>query len=121
MSFSSVQRTRACAHVADFYRSSHEDMTQYILFIQGNAKTKSTPEEWDQFFTAARQSGLFEGGSAIGKRVVVGDTLTAKSTDHITGYMRFDAEDRQKLLDLLKRHPVVIHGGSVVLCEMPKS
>ena len=35
--------------------------------------------------------------------------------------MRFDAEDRAKLLELLKQHPVVLHGGSVELCEMPKS
>ena len=96
-------------------------MTQYILLIQGNEKTKPTTQEWDQFFTAARQSGLFAGGSAVGQRVVLGDTQSAKSIDHIVGYMRFDAEDKQKLLDLLKLHPVVIHGGSVELCEMPKS
>jgi D-arabinose 1-dehydrogenase-like Zn-dependent alcohol dehydrogenase len=96
-------------------------MTQYILLIQGNAKSKSTTEDWDQFFTAARQSGSFEGGSAIGKRAVLGDTQSAKSSEHIVGYMRFDSEDKQKLLDLLKRHPVVMHGGSVELREMPKS
>jgi hypothetical protein len=96
-------------------------MTQYILLIQGNAKSESTAEEWDQFFAAAQESGLFRGGSAIGDRVVVGDTQTAKSSEHITGYMRFDSDDKQKVLDLLKRHPVVLHGGSVELCELPKS
>jgi hypothetical protein len=96
-------------------------MTQYILLIHGNEKTTPIPEEWDQFFTAARESGLFAGGSAVGKRIVLGDTQTAKSSDHIVGYMRFDAEDQQKLLDLLKRHPVVMHGGSVELCELPES
>ncbi len=96
-------------------------MTQYILLIQGNAKTKPSAEEWNQFFTAARQSGLFEGGSAMGKRAVLGDAQSAKSSDHIVGYMRFDAEDKQELLNLLKQHPVVMHGGSVELCELPKS
>ena len=96
-------------------------MTQYILLIQGNAKSKYTAEEWDEFFTAARQSGFFKGGSAIGKRTVLGDTQSAKSSEHIVGYMRFDSEDKQKLLDLLKRHPVVMRGGAVELCEMPKS
>ncbi|MEK6260767.1 MAG: hypothetical protein AABP62_19380 [Planctomycetota bacterium] len=96
-------------------------MTQYILLIHDNVKTEATAAEWNQFLAAARQSGLFEGGSAMGKRVVLGDTQSAKSSDHIVGYMRFDAEDKQQLLDLLKRHPVVMHGGSVELCEMPKS
>lgn len=96
-------------------------MTQYILLIQNNVTTDSTPEEWEIFFTAARQSGLFEGGSEIGKREIIGDTESAKPTDHIVGYMRFDSDDKQKVLDLLEKHPVVIHGGSVELCEMPKS
>lgn len=96
-------------------------MTQYILLIHGNAKTKSSSAEWDQFFAAARQSGMFEGGSAMGQRVVLGDTQSAKASDHIVGYMRFDADDKQKLLGLLERHPVVKHGGSVELCELPKS
>lgn len=96
-------------------------MTQYILLIQGNRKSVSTSEEWEIFFTAAKQSGLFEGGSEIGEREIIGDTESAKPTDHIVGYMRFDSDDKQKILNLLERHPVVIHGGSVELCEMPKS
>jgi hypothetical protein len=96
-------------------------MTQYILFIHGNTKTNPTPREWDQFFAAAHQSGLFKGGSEIGKRIILGDTQTAHPSQHIVGYMRFDADNKQKLLDLLQQHPVVIHGGSVELCEMPKS
>jgi hypothetical protein len=35
--------------------------------------------------------------------------------------MRFDSEDKQKIIDLLASHPVVVHGGSVELCEMPES
>ncbi|MFZ4683819.1 MAG: hypothetical protein ACOYMS_15040 [Terrimicrobiaceae bacterium] len=96
-------------------------MTQYILLIQGNVKSTPTAEEWEQFITAAQASGLFRGGSEIGERIVVGDAPSAQSTEHITGYMRFDSDDRQKVLDLLQSHPVVLHGGSVELCEMPKS
>lgn len=96
-------------------------MTQYILLIQGNTKSDAAPEEWNSFFIAARESGLFKGGSAIGDKTIIGDTQTAKPSDHITGYMRFDSDDKQKIVDLLQDHPVVIHGGSVELCEMPKS
>ena len=96
-------------------------MTQYLLLIQNNTQTEPTSDEWDRFFAAAKASGLFRGGSALGARSVVGDTESAQSTQHIGGFMRFDAEDRAKLLELLKQHPVVLHGGSVELCEMPKS
>lgn len=52
---------------------------------------------------------------------VVGDSQTEQSTGHIVGFMRFDSDDKQAVLDLLKLHPVVVHDGSVELCEMPKS
>ena len=95
-------------------------MTQYLLLIQNNAKSKTAPAEWDRFFAAAKASGMFAGGSALGERVVVGDIRSAQSTKHIGGFMRFDSDDKAKLLELLKQHPVVIHGGSVELCEMPR-
>ena len=96
-------------------------MTQYILLVQGNLQSNSTPEEWDVFFTAAQESGLFRGGSEIGSRTVLGNTASAQPTDHIVAYMRFDSDDKQQILDLLEKHPVIIHGGSAELCEMPES
>lgn len=96
-------------------------MTQYILLIESNAKTTTTREEWDEFFKLAKESGLFRGGSAMGKREVVGDADSAHSTDFIGGYMNFDSDDKQKILDLLQKHPVAMHGGSLHLCEMPKT
>lgn len=96
-------------------------MTQYLLLIHGNAKSNPTAEEWSAFFTVAQESGLFQGGSEIGERVAVGDTDSMKSTEHLVGYMRFDSASREDVLELLKRHPVVLHGGAVELCEMPSS
>lgn len=96
-------------------------MAQYLLLIQNNATSATSPAEWEAFFTAARASGMFEGGSALGAREIVGDPQTAKATGHIGGFMRFDADDKARLLALLQRHPVVLHGGSVELCEMPRT
>ena len=96
-------------------------MTQYILLIQNNEKSQSSPEEWDTFFSLAREGGLFRGGSAIGKREIIGDAATAKSSDFIGGYMTFESEEKNLILDLLQKHPVVIHGGSVELCELLKT
>jgi hypothetical protein len=96
-------------------------MKQYLLLIQGNELTATTAEEWERFFVAAKASGMFQGGSEVGQREVVGDTSSALSSAHIKGYMRFDSADKPKLLELLQKHPVVLHGGSVELCELPKS
>jgi hypothetical protein len=96
-------------------------MAQYIVLIQNNARSEIASGDWRDFFAAAQQSGLFKGGSAIANRIVVGNAALAKSTDHIVGYMRFDSDDQQPILDPLKQHPVVVHGGSVELCQMPES
>ena len=96
-------------------------MIQYLLLIQNNAKSPIDPAEWDRFFAAAKASGMFKGGSALGERILIGDTRSAQSTRHVGGFMRFDADDKAALLELLQQHPVVLHGGSVELCEMPKT
>jgi hypothetical protein len=96
-------------------------MRQYILLIQGNLKSPPTASEWDEFFAAAQASGLFKGGSEIGTKIVVGNASSAQPTDHIVAYMRFDSDDKQQLLNLLNKHPVIVHGGCAELCEMPES
>ena len=96
-------------------------MNQYLLLIQGNEKTPTTAEEWERFFIAAKSSGTFQGGSEVGNREVIGDAHSAQSSEHIVGYMRFDSVDKHVILDLIRQHPVVLHGGSVELCELPKT
>lgn len=95
-------------------------MTQYLLLIQSGGSPASD-EEWERFIMQAKASGMFSGGSAVGAREIVGDAAVAHSTGHIVGYMRFDTDDKPKLLALLQQHPVVRHGGAVELCELPRS
>jgi hypothetical protein len=100
------------------FQTFRKNMTQYLLLIHGNARSASSEEEWNTFFKVGRESGLFKGGSGIeDARIIIGDT-SAKPSHEIIGYMRFDSEDKQKILDLLQQHPIVVHGGSVELCEM---
>jgi hypothetical protein len=101
--------------------SPQRRVTQYIALIRGDYKTPPATADWEAFFAAARQSGCFKGGSAIGNRLVVGAQQAASPADHVAGYMRFDSDDKQALLDLLANHPVVVHGGSLELCEMVES
>jgi hypothetical protein len=103
------------------FKEVQPSMAQYILLIHGNIKTPSTVVEWGSFFAAAQESGMFKGGSEFGSRTLLGDTLPAQSTVHIVAYMRFDADDKRQLLELLEMHPVVLHGGTAELCEMIES
>jgi len=96
-------------------------MTQYLLLIHGNEKTATTAEEWGRFFAAARASGMFSGGSEVGAKEVIGDPAPGQASGHIAGYMRFDTPDKPALLALLQQHPVVLHGGTIELCELPVS
>lgn len=96
-------------------------MTQYLLLIQNNLTSSTTAEEWTTFFSAVHSSGMFKGGSEIGDRTRLGNGTTAQSTDHVVAYMRFDSDDKEKLLSLVNQHPVILHGGTVELCELPKS
>ena len=94
---------------------------EYITFMHSNTDSASSGDEWDRFFELAKESGLFRGGSAIGKRWTVGDKDVPDVTEHVGGYMRFDADSADELTELLEQHPTVVHGGTVEVCEMPKT
>lgn len=94
---------------------------EYLVLIHGNAASAIDSAEWTSFFEKAHASGLFRGGSELGSGTTLGNLEGAVPTDHLAGYMRFDAEDRQTLLDLLEAHPVVVHGGTIEVFELPRS
>lgn len=97
---------------------------EFILLIHNNARQSSTEEQWNLFFCAARQSGFFAGGSEL----KAGEVFGAKSEPvsvRLGGYMRFktdgSADELKKIHQLLQQHPTVLQGGSVELCELPRS
>ncbi|HUG68243.1 MAG TPA: hypothetical protein VMM76_10860 [Pirellulaceae bacterium] len=94
---------------------------QYIAFIHKNADTAPGPVEWDSFLEVAADTGMFRGGSEIGDRHIVGHKEVSDTTKSVGGFMRFDSDDLDRLFELLKAHPVIKHGGTIELCEMPES
>jgi hypothetical protein len=78
-------------------------------------------EDWNQFFALARSSGLFQGGSEIGKRIRLGSKEVSDTTKNVAGYMRFESEDFEALKNLLIEHPVLKSGGTLELCELPET
>ena len=93
---------------------------EYIALIYKNTDSMPTSAEWSHFFDVATKSGMFRGGSEIGERHTLGRKDVPNTTADIGGYMRFDSDDVDQLKELLKIHPVVEHGGTIDLCEMPK-
>ena len=94
---------------------------EYILFIHNNVDTPTSDTQWSEFFVAARESGIFRGGSEIANSTQLGNKSVALITDSIGGFMRFDSDDIGKLLQLLELHPTLVQGGTLELCEMPKT
>lgn len=94
---------------------------EYILFIHKNHDSVPTGEQWESFFIQAQKSKIFKGGSEISNQLQIGNKKVSKITNTIGGFMRFEAEDSNEIKDLLKNHPVLVEGGTLELCEMPRS
>ncbi|MEB3733120.1 hypothetical protein ULF88_00965 [Halopseudomonas pachastrellae] len=94
---------------------------EYILFIHNNTDLPATTAQWDAFFAAENQSGLFLGGSEITGSALIGSKGVRATTDSVAGFMRFEAEEVSQLQQLLALHPVYLQGGTLELCEMPKT
>jgi hypothetical protein len=94
---------------------------EFILFIHNNADSSVTDEQWASFINTAKQSGLFLGGSEISNQIQLGNKPVKRITDSIGGFMRFEADNEYMVLELLEKHPIFKQGGTLELCEMPKS
>jgi len=101
--------------------SGIQSTMQYIALIHKNSNTTPTMEEWNRFFDQAMATGMFIGGSAIGNREIVGTKPVSDTTASIGGYMLFNSDDADLLCSLLQEHPVIKHGGTIELCELPGS
>lgn len=94
---------------------------EYIVFIHNNSDHTPTQEQWEAFFETAKASGLFRGGSEISQGCIIGKKPVKHVSDHVGGFMRFETSNKDELLKLLEKHPVVTQGGTLELCKMPKS
>lgn len=95
---------------------------EYLALIYNNQKSDSQDKDWERFLVMARESGMFKGGSEIGiNRNMIGEKIQSGFANTIDGYMKFESVTLEELLNLLKSHPVIMHGGSIELLELPKS
>jgi hypothetical protein len=95
-------------------------MAEYILFMHDDADDDS--RAWDTYLRTLRQSGAFEGGSAIGDGICLRKNGSAPGiTDHLTGYIRVTADSIDHAKSFLAGNPHFEAGGTVEIRELPRT
>jgi hypothetical protein len=99
-------------------------MNDYILLMHNDAPggTGDSDDAWTAYFAKLRQSGAFQGGSAIGGGACASRSSPARAiTQHLSGYIRVQAESLDSARELLIGNPVFESGGTVEIRELPKT
>jgi hypothetical protein len=94
-------------------------MPDYI-FLMHNDSVADEPS-WEPYLGKLRQSGAFQGGSAIGAGVCARKTGVAPVvTSHLAGFIRVQADSLAAAKSLLPGNPVYEAGGTVEIRELPR-
>jgi hypothetical protein len=99
-------------------------MNDYILLMHNDAPggTGDSDDAWAAYFAKLRQSGAFQGGSAIGGGICASKSSSARAiTQHVSGYIRVRAESMDSARELVIGNPVFESGGTVEIRELPKT
>jgi hypothetical protein len=95
-------------------------MTEYIFLMHDDATADE--EGWEPYLGKLRQSGFFQGGSAIGSGVCARKGCQpAPVTAHLVGFIRVIAENLDQAKSLLSGNPVYESGGTVEIRELPRT
>ena len=98
-------------------------MNEYILLMHGDVVDRAAADhgaQWGAYMSTLRQSGRFDGGSAIGAGMCAKKGGVARSASQLTGYIRVRAESLDDARQFLTGNPVYEAGGTVEICELPK-
>lgn len=95
-------------------------MPEYILLMHDDATAEEG--DWEPYLRGLQQSGMFQGGSAIGdglcaRRIGAPAPLTA----HLAGFIRVTAASLDDARSLLAGNPVFQAGGTVEIRELPQT
>jgi hypothetical protein len=95
-------------------------MPDYIFLIHNDADDGGT--EWAPYLARLRESGHFEGGSAIGDGACVRKTGAAPPLSaHLVGYLRVSANNFEHAKSMLAGNPHFEAGGTVEVRELPRT
>ena len=99
-------------------------MKDYILLMHNDASDRSANHaaQWTAYFASLKQAGAFQGDSAIGEGVCASKSPATRGiTQHLTGYIRIQAESLSHARELVIGNPVFESGGTVEIRELPNS
>jgi hypothetical protein len=97
------------------------DMAEYI-FLMHDDVASDHESDWEPYLRRLNESGLFEGGSAIGEGICVRKTgATPAITAHLAGYIRVNAESIDHAKSLLPGNPHFEAGGTGEIRELPRT
>lgn len=93
-------------------------MKDYLFLM--HVGTKPAGDAWGPYLAKLRESGCFQGGSAMGDGVCVSRGGTAPEiTRHLAGYLKIRANDLAHAQTYLTGNPVYELGGVVEIRELP--
>jgi len=99
-------------------------MNDYIFFMHNVAPDRAGDrgDAWSAYFAKLRQAGAFQGGSAIGDGICASRSSSTRGiTQHLSGYIRIQAESLDRARELVIGNPVFESGGTVEIRELPKT
>lgn len=95
-------------------------MPEYIFLMHEDASDGENG--WEPYLKKLRDSGHFEGGSAIGDGACVRKIgVVPPLTVHLIGYVRVNANNLDHARSLLVENPHFEAGGTVEIRELPQT
>ncbi len=97
-------------------------MKEFILLMHDDAERSGTPDEWASYFVRLRESGRFQGGSAIGDGECHRKTGTPGQVHRsLGGYIRILASDLEEAKSFIAGNPTFEAGGTVEIRDLPRT
>ena len=93
-----------------------ENMPEFMILMNGDG---GSAEQWSAYIDSLQSSGAFRGGSALGNVQRIGANSDEVCT--VTGFMRFEVESMEDVINLMDDNPVRLAGGSVDVLELIKT
>jgi len=95
-------------------------MTDYIFLMHDDAVDEELA--WKPYLSRLRQTGHFQGGSAIGEGMCARKSgRQPPMTAHLTGFVRVSADNLDQAKSLLTGNPHYEAGGTVEIRELPRT
>ncbi|NBB51559.1 hypothetical protein GVN24_25050 [Rhizobium sp. CRIBSB] len=96
-------------------------MPDFLLLMHADTIHPEDAEGWLPYFEGLAALGALRGGSAIGQGVALRrDKTPAPAADHLTGFIRLEADDLAHAQRMLEGNPVFEAGGTVEIRQLPE-